>query len=164
MGGPGPVSRLAARFRKAVEDREAARQSAQELARKAAVDAQQARLELFRDLSALAKEIGGLQVGPDGEGITIRSGDRYLHLAPQGDHDRVSIEFEGMGDEEHSLYRQAELGHRWVYSRKRRFREDRIPLFDAGLEELLVHGLGLPRPSDDPPPDPAPRSETKKRL
>lgn len=162
MGGPGPVSRLAARFRKAVEDRDAAHRQSEETAKKAAADAQRARTELLGDLTALAREIGSLSVAPDGDGITIRYGERYLHLAPKGDHDQVLIEFEGMGDEEHVLYRQSELGNRWVYSRQRRFRQDRMPLFDAGLEELLVRGLGLPKPGDDPPPEPV--NPARKKL
>lgn len=163
MGSSGPVSRLAARFKKAVEDRDAARRQSEEAAKKANAEAQAARSELMRDLATLAREIGSLQVKPDGDGLTLRYGERYLHFAPVGDQDRVRIEFEGMGDEEHVLFRQAELGHRWVYSRQRRFRDDRMPLFDAGIEELLVRGLGLPPPSDDLPP-PEPSTAARKKL
>jgi hypothetical protein len=164
LGGPGPVSRLAARFRKAVEDRDAARRQAEESSKKAILEAMAARADLMRDLATLAREIGSLDVKPEGDGLTLRFGERYLHFAPQGEGDRVRIEFEGMGDEEHVLYRQSELGHRWVYSRQRRFREDRIPLFDAGIEDLLVRGLGLPPPSDDPIPEPASKSPASKKL
>jgi hypothetical protein len=169
LGGPGPVSRLAARFRKAVEDRDAARRQAEEAAKKATEEASAARAELLRDLATLAREIGSLVVKPEGDGLTLRYGERYLHFGPSGEGDRVRIEFEGMGDEEHVLYRQSELGHRWVYSRQRRFREDRIPLFDAGIEDLLVRGLGLPPPGDDPMGDdpivePAPAGPGRKKL
>lgn len=151
MDGPG--SRLAARFRKAVKSRdEEARQEA-EAAKRAQEEAQRARSQLLGDLEGLAREIGVVRVVRDGDGITLRYGERYLFFGPEGDHDRVRIEFEGMGDEAHHLFRQPELGHRWVHVRARKFREDRLPLFDAGLEELLVRGLGLPRPGEEPDGD-----------
>ena len=151
MDGPG--SRLAARFRKAVKDRTEAKREAEDAAKRAQERAVRARAELLADLEALAREIGVVTVAKDKKGITLRFGERYLFFGPEGDADRVSIEFEGMGDEVHYLYQQTELGDRWVYVRKRRFRDDRVPLFDAGLEELLVRGLGLPPPGDDEPDD-----------
>jgi hypothetical protein len=81
--------------------------------------------------------------------VTLRYEDRYVHFAPVGDLDRVTVEFEGMGDEKHALYREAQLGDRWVWSVTMRRRDDRKPFFDEGLEALLIRALGLPEPSDD---------------
>src|SRR5207253_9038681 len=130
-------------------------------ARRAREAAQAARTQLLHDLAAIGREIGVLQVTEDKDGVLMRFRERYLHFGPEGDGDRVRIDFEGMGDEENSLYRQAELGDRWVHSRRRRSREDRAPLFDQGLEDLLVRGLGLPKPGTDAPP---PEDPGKKRL
>lgn len=147
-------SRLAARFRKAVQSDEQARQSEQDAARLAAEAARAARDALLTELAEIAREIGVLEVQRGSDGLTLRYRERTLHLAPAASGD-VVVEVEGAGDEEHRLFRQPELGDRWVYSRKRRFnREDRVPLFDQGLEDLLVRGLGLPRPGDDEPDEP----------
>lgn len=148
----GRESGLAARFRKAVLDRDQARKQAEEDAKLAGERARAARAELLTELVAFAREIGVVRAVPEKDGLTLRFGDRYLHFGADGDGDRLKIEFEGMGDEQHAVYRQAELGDRWVYVRLRKHREDRIPLFDAGLEELLVRGLGMPKPGDDPGP------------
>ena len=76
-----------------------------------------------------------------------------LTFAPVGEADRVGVTFTGQpAHEHHELYRQPELDDRWIWSRRRVKREDRLPLFDEGLEELLVRGLGLPRPGDESPP------------
>ena len=142
-------SRLADRFRRAVEDEQAAEAESARAAAAATERASLARDELLGDLDALARGIGFLAVQRGNEGLTLRYRERYLHFAPIGDGD-LRVEFEGTGDDEHRLYRQAELGNRWVLLRRRRFREDRVPLFDQGIEDLLVNALGLPRPSDDP--------------
>lgn len=158
-------SRLAARFRKAVEDQDQSKRKQQEATRRTAEAARAARAELLRDLASLARDIGVLQVSEGSDGLTLRYRERYLHFAPDGDGDRVRVEFEGMGDEEHHLYRQAELGDRWVHAKRKRFRDDRVPLFDQGIEDLLVRGLGLPKPSEDAPaPAAAPEDAGKKRL
>jgi hypothetical protein len=151
-------SRLAARFRKAVTEQADARKRAEDEASRARDEGQRARRELLTDLVAFARELGLLQVQHDGEGLTLRYRERFLHFEPEGDHDRLRIELEGAGDEEHALQRQPELGFRWVYIRKRRLREDRVPLFDAGLEHLLVHGLGLPPPAEGASVPEAPRA------
>jgi hypothetical protein len=144
-----PRSRLAARFRKAVQSEEESKRERADASRRAQDEARVARDQLLVELAGIARDIGVLQVQRSRDGLTLRYGERYLHLAPHGDGD-IHVEFEGQGDEQHSLIRQPELGHRWVWIRRRRFnREDRLPLFDQGLEELLVRGLGLPRPGDD---------------
>lgn len=149
---------LASRFKRAVEKAEDARQQSERSAQEAARLAETARTELFDDLEALGRDIGVLDVQRTAKGVTLRYRERYLHFAPDGDGD-VTVEFEGAGDDVHRLYRQAELGHRWVHLRKRRFRELRVPLFDEGIEDLLVTALGLPRPDETPdePDDSDPR-------
>lgn len=157
-------SRLAARFRKAVLDQDDDRQRQEDAARRAREAAQAARAQLLEELAAIGREIGALQVTEDADGVLLRFRERYLHFGPVGDADRVRVEFEGMGDEENTLYRQAELGDRWVHARRRRAREDRAPLFDQGLEDLLVRGLGLPRPGEDVPVVDSASDPSKKRL
>lgn len=149
MDGRG--SRLAARFRKAVQDEQSARRDAEQEARRRLEEARAAREALLAELATLVREIGVVEVRPGPDGLTLRYRERHVHLAPKGDQDRIDVEFDGQGDEQHWLYRQAELGGRWVYARKRRHRDDRLPLYDAGLEELLVRGLGLPPPAADAP-------------
>lgn len=141
-------SRMAARFRRAVERERRTVEQEAEAAREAAESSRAARGALLDDLEGLANDMGFLEVERSAEGLTLRYGERFLHFAPIGEGD-LGVEVEGTGDEEHRLYRQAELGNRWVYLRRRRRREDRLPLFDQGLEELLVGGLGLPRPDDE---------------
>ncbi|MBX2799126.1 MAG: hypothetical protein KTR31_15730 [Myxococcales bacterium] len=144
-------SRLAARFRAAVEHEQETKERDAQAAERATQAAAEARTALMGELAALARDIGFLTVRSTRDGLTLRYGERYVHFAPRGEGD-VAVEFEGTGDDQHTLYRQPELGHRWVYQRKKRFKEDRIPLFDQGIEELLVIALGLPRPSE-PDPD-----------
>ena len=140
-------SRLAARFRKAVKQEEEAREQNEAESQRALQQAREARDALLGDLEALAQEMGFLKVNRAREGLTLRYQERYLHFAPHGDGE-VKVDFDATGDDEHRLYRQEELGNRWVYLRKRRFREDRVPFFDQGIEELLVMALGLPRPGE----------------
>ena len=141
-------SRLAARFRKAVEQEQEAQERDAQTARQAVEAARAARAQLLADLESLARDIGFLGVERGNDGLTLRYQDRYVHFAPIGDAE-VEVEFEGTGDDTHRLYREAELGHRWVHVHRRRRGEDRVPLFDQGIEALLVVALGLPAPSDE---------------
>ena len=140
-------SRLGSRFKRAVEKAEDERTQSQRSAKEADARAGKARAELFDEVEALANEIGSLGVQRTRQGLTLRYRERYLHFGPEGRGD-VLVEFEGTGDDVHRLYREQELGARWVYVRKQRFREVRLPLFDQGVEDLLVTALGLPRPDD----------------
>lgn len=141
-------SRLAARFRQAVSEQEQAKQQAEQQRALATAEAQRARAELLVELEAFGREIGVVRVARQGEALTLRYGERYVQFEPNGDQDRLSVTIEGVKDEELWLFRQPELGNRWVAVRRRRSREDRVPLFDQGLEDLLVRGLGLPAPTD----------------
>jgi len=156
-------SRLASRFKRAVEKAEDARQQSERSAKEGEVRAKQARDELLAELEALGNDIGFLTVQRSKRGLTLRYQERYLHFAPDGVGE-VSVEFEGTGDDVHRLYREAELGDRWVHLRKRRFRELRVPLFDQGIEELLVTALGLPSPDGGDPEEPDDGDSPTRRL
>lgn len=148
-------SGLAARFRRALQSEEEARREAELAAQRQAEEARAAREALFDELKAFAEETGFLTAQRYPDGVTLRWHMRYLHFEVMGEGDGVRVEFEGAPEEVHALYREAQLGHRWVWVAKRGRREDRQPLFDKGLEELLVRALGLPRPTD---PDEEPGS------
>lgn len=142
----GPSSKLAARFRRALETEEQRRQRERADEERAREDGRRAREALLDQLRALAVEIG-LQCEASASGLTLRHGAAYLHLQRDGDGERVRLVHEGMA-EEAVLFRQPELAHRWILLRKRGAREVRVPLFDQGVEDLLVRVLGLPKPGE----------------
>jgi len=147
MGDKG--SGLAGRFRRAVEARKRAHQLEDERREARLREAQEARANLLKRLSEFGQETGFLDVRSDAGGLTLRFEDRYVHFAAGGEEDRVGIEFDGMGDERHVLYRESQLGDRWVWSMTHRRREHLKPFFDEGLEALLIRALGLPDPEDE---------------
>lgn len=146
-------SNLAQRMKEKLEEEENAK--ARALAEREArlTKARAARAELFDDLEAFAAVLEPVACARQANGLVLRRGDRFLHLEPMGEADRVRITFTGSENEDHRLYREPALGDRWVWSFTRRHRgEERLPLFDDGLEELLVLSLQLPRvsaPEDD---------------
>ncbi|MBW1877114.1 MAG: hypothetical protein JRI25_00625 [Deltaproteobacteria bacterium] len=111
-------------------------------------EGRQERERLFDDLTSLGEAMGHVAVQRHDGGVTFRFSDRFLHFEPMGEGDRVRVTFDGIGEDEHRLYQESGLGNRWVWSLRRRGREDRLPLFDAGLEELLVLTLKLPHPNE----------------
>lgn len=159
-------SGLAARLRAAMEQQESARQteaSAVEAARSAA------RLErdsLFTTLIDFGAQLPFIDVTRTAAGVLFVNGDRHLEFIEDGDID-VTLRFTGCDDREaHRVYRELALDGRWVWQRVRGAREDRLPLFDQGLEVLMVHALGLPDPDEAPPAGAAPSgvpSDTPKR-
>jgi hypothetical protein len=143
----GPSSKLGARFRRALETDEERKTREREVAERAREDGRRAREALFEQLHGLAREIGlGFEASPSG--ITFKHAGRYLHFGRDGDGERVKLSWDGLAPEEATLGRQPELADRWILTRKRGAREVRLPLFDQGLEELLVRVLGLPKPSE----------------
>lgn len=143
-----PGSELAARFRQVVEAAERARRAEEEERQRRQQAAQSARRQLLDDLGHFGQSIGHLDVQAKShdEGLTLRFGDRFLHFVPVGESDKVKVEFAGTEEEEHRLYREADLGDRWIWRWRRKGRDERQALFDDGLEELVVRALGLPRP------------------
>jgi hypothetical protein len=139
---------LAERFRTALDTAEAERRRQEEEQQRRLAEGSQEREALLKDLADIGRSIGHIAVSEQDGGITFRYNERFLHFEPMGEGDRVRVTFDDMGDDEHRLYREPALGNRWVWSMRRRGREDRLPLFDNGLEELLVLGLKLPRPGE----------------
>jgi hypothetical protein len=109
----------------------------------AEVDARRARFvvsegRLFDDLVAMVTDIGGIEA---------TRGDGYLHLGR--DSRRVTLQRNPAADGLDVAFDGAPAGQTltlvdeaWHVDSGLR----RVALFDAGLEELLVDGLGLPRP------------------
>lgn len=139
---------LAARFKAAFEakrreEEERSRSQDDELARKA-------RSELFADLLDFAQATGFLQAKPAEDGVELSFEGRQLRFLAQGQADGVEVQWQGRPPgSEASLYREPLLGHRWIWRYRRGGREHRVPLFDQGLEVLLIEALELPEPEDD---------------
>ncbi len=153
-----PGQNLAARFKRAVDASEAKRHREEEERMRQQEVGREARKELFADLGEFGKAIGHIQVQAKSHdnGITLSFRDRFLHFVPMGDAERVQVTFAGADNEEHRLYREPQLGHRWIWKYRRAGREERMPLFDAGLEELVVRALGLPPPDSSIESEPVP--------
>lgn len=146
MGRRG--SDLAARFRRALDAAETERLRREEERQQRLLEGRKEREQLFDDLASLGEAMGHLAVQRHEGGVTFRYNDRFLHFEPMGEGDRVRVSFDDIGEDEHRLYQEPGLGNRWVWSLRRRGREDRLPLFDTGLEELLVFALKLPHPDE----------------
>jgi hypothetical protein len=139
---------LAGRFRQALKQREVIRLTdAQEKQRRLDEDIR-ARVELFDTLVAFAREVGFVTAGRDKKGVTLRLGERVVRFLPIEDSGDVKVEVDAAPKDERRLYREPELKDRWVMLRRLGRRDDRIPFFDRGLEELMVRGLDMPRPTD----------------
>lgn len=118
-----------------------------------------AREALLDDLEAFARAVGHVAVQRDDDGLTVRFGLRGLRFEPMGEGDRLRVTLEGWpATADHRIYREQDLGDRWVLSYRKHGNEDRVPLFDKGLEELMVSGLGLPRPEPLPEAPMSPRT------
>ncbi len=146
------VSDLAARLRAAVEREEQSRSAQEDERRRAVEAAQAARRALFDDLEALGAELPFLRTHRDERGVVFERNGRELRFEAEGE-SGVTIGFTGRRPgSEHHLYREEALGGRWVWVRRYRGRDQRLPLFDRGLELLLVHALDLPDPDQSPEP------------
>lgn len=142
---------LADRFRRAVEGDAERRAREAEAERTRRERASAARSALFRDLVAFAANAGVIASRSLEAGVALSFGGRELRFVAVGDGDAVEVGWADMDPEEsHRLYLEERLGGAWVWARKRRMRprEEQELFWDAGLEELLVVGLGLPRPGE----------------
>jgi len=139
---------LAGRFKAALDvaANEAKRQ--EEERQRVLADARKERDALLDDLAEFGQAVGHIAVQKVETGVTFRFQDKFLHFEPIGEGDRVKVAWDGIGDDEHRLYRETALGSKWVWVVRRRGREDRLPFWEAGLEEMLVLALKLPRPGD----------------
>ena len=138
---------LAQRFKRAVhaqalEAAELQAAEARERERKQAL-----RTDLLNELEAFAHEIGVLEVRWDSESLVLGYGERTLSLVPVGDADVLEVTSQEVPeDHRHRLYLELRIGELWVWEWMRGHRVDREPLWDVGLEHLLVEHLGLPAP------------------
>jgi hypothetical protein len=143
---PEPGARLAARFREAMARKQRREQEAREAEARRAAAARAARDELVGHLEAFGRALPFLAVQRRGDELIFRHGDHALVFEPKGD-GQLLVE-RPRCDDTATVYRETQLGDRWVIALARQGREHRLPLFDQGLEELLVSGLDLPRPDD----------------
>ena len=153
----GKSADLALRIKAAIQQQEeAARRAATEEARQVE-EAQQRREAVERACNDLLDEIRafgkalGLDVKSKGEHLMLKFGSRTV-VFTTGDPARLPVRFEGAGPDDHLAWDDAA----WVLHSGDRT----LPFLDAGLEEIAVLGLGLPRPeaaasADIPPPTPA---------
>ncbi len=152
-------SGLAARFRRAIRSERARGEEEKAARERLEAAAREAREALLSELLQISEVIEYVTAERTEDALRLRFGDRTMDFVPEGDADRVRVIWEGLATgHTHLLYRQPELGEIWVWQYRRGQHEDRLPLFDTGLEELLVRGLDLPRPSDEAPTEERERS------
>jgi hypothetical protein len=145
-GEQRPGSGLAARFKQAHEAQERAQQ-AREAELRAKETARVARAALFDDLAAFARDTGFVAGDRRPDGVVLRFESRELRFTEDGDGDGVAVAWsDAPKGSEHRLYREPMLADRWIWRFVHRGREQRLPLFDQGLQVLLVQALGLPDP------------------
>jgi hypothetical protein len=156
-------SGLAARLRAAVERAEADRADQQAEAERVVHAARAAADGLFDDLAAFGQQLPFLSTERASDRVTLRRDDRHLTFTSD-EEGRVTLTFTGIDARDtHVVYREAALGDRWIWVRSRGARQDRLPLFDQGLEVLLVHALDLPDPDLPAPAAPPTDDADRKR-
>ena len=105
--------------------------------------AQKARAELLAELAAFAADLG-LDVKKDKKtSVTIKNGDCKLTLRAEGEEDTLCIEYEGSDESDHIA---RDVAGDWLLTRRVDGDYQHLQLITEGLQELLVDGLGLPRP------------------
>lgn len=134
---------LANRLKVAIESGGAARPAQ---AREDAPGADAALAALMDELVAFAAATGHIEAecGPDE--LVLRYGARGLRFQRAGDGLEVFL-LGWPNTGVHRIEREPQLQHRWVLQFRKAGRDERMPLFDRGLEELMVEGLGIPRPA-----------------
>ncbi len=148
MAEDRPGRTLAARFRQAHTQQQATREQQEAERARQEEAAKQAAASLLAELTGVARDLGFVQVKATAEALRMTQGER--ELAVRLAETPGELEAAGSGGElspfRGRLYREQALGAKWVLTFEHRRKEVRLPLFDAGLEELLVRGLGLERP------------------
>jgi hypothetical protein len=141
-----PGSGLADRLKAMMDSMEVDVARAAETRERRRIEGRAARSQLLDDLEAFARAVGHFDVNRHGESLTIEYGGALLLLEEMGDGDRVRVQFDAAEArrEQHRIYREQALADRWVWSVGRAGGEDRLPLFDRGLGQLLVRALGVP--------------------
>ena len=150
--------KLAERMQRKLEEEEV-RKAREEEARQAVLARARAERErLFEDLEAFAGVLDSVHCGQHGEALVLRRGERFVQFEPMGTAERVRVSFTGSEGEDHRFYQEANLSNRWVWAHSgKRRSEERVPLFDEGLERLMVRALELPPVLGS---DPVPSSPT----
>ena len=148
---------LASRFRATMDQIEEEAQAAERLesvlaaerklaeaeAKKLAEAARAARSELVGELADFGSDLGRVDVTRKGDRLVFSRERRTLTFSPEGDEDRVAVVFKGSK----GVYLQRDDEQEWelILPEVGLDEARRLPLV-IGLEELLVAGLGLPRP------------------
>lgn len=136
---------LATRMRAAIDEADAERSATRQAAAAEAIDDGAARMELFDRLREFADRIGVIEAISDDDTLIFVYGDRRVRFSADGA--GVIVTPEGWpGAETSRAWPEAALSGRWVLEFRRHARDEQMPLFERGLEEILVHGLGMPRP------------------
>lgn len=152
-------TRLASRFKAAIQ-REEDRARHEEEARLRAEQAAAARLQaldtaredLLSELEAFAKELGDTMVRRSKLKLRLTRGEHELILSWKAHAPELAVAFEGSDDEDRLVYDlETETWHLYLA-------RARLVFFDEGFEELVISGLGLPRP-EAPPLSPSPEPE-----
>jgi hypothetical protein len=138
---------VAERFRAAIEREHVVGTVAAEDRERRVAEDNAARDALIADLRALAASLGVVAVTEVEGGIAWRLGEREVRFAAS-EPGRLAVTWREVRSFQGQLYRERALGDRWVLIVGRPPLEDRVPLLDAGVERLLVAGLGLPAPDD----------------
>jgi hypothetical protein len=148
MADDRPGRSLAQRFRRAHADRQAARDAEVRNQEQLDAEAREAAAALLVELTQICRDLGFVSLRAAKEGLLLAHAGRELAVRV-GD-TPGQLEVAGSGGEQAAflgrLYREAAIGAKWVLAFQHRRQEVRLPFFDAGLEELLVQGLGLERP------------------
>lgn len=136
---------LAARMKAAIDAELDERSAARPRADRGSIDAEAARTALFGRLREFAERIGHVEARSEDDALILAWRERSVRFTADGS--GVAVQPEGMpGAETSRAWPEADLDGRWVLAFRRHAREEQMPLFDRGLEELLVNCLGLPRP------------------
>jgi hypothetical protein len=153
------LDRLARRVRASVEAGGRSSQEEQEARRRRREAGEAARKALLEELVRFAESTGAVVAAWEGEVLVWSANGRTVRFDPAGSADRLKVTWRESWTHEGRLYREEELGDRWVLAWGAPPREERVILVEAGLVRLLVTGLGLPEPAEDDDEAPAPIDE-----
>ena len=109
-------------------------------------DVAEARTALFQRLATFAERVQQIDARQSDDSLVLTSGSRGIRFQPTTE--GLVVTYEGWPVvETHTAWPERALDGRWVLEFHRLGRVEQLPMFERGLEELLVHGLGLPRPA-----------------
>jgi hypothetical protein len=105
---------------------------------------------LFTELEAFASATGLAEHRRVDEELQLRVGPLSVSFHHRDSEGRIELTWTEQRDGEAiELYREQALGNRWIWVHRFRGKETRLPLFDKGLEVLMVSCLGLPDPEPE---------------